>query len=166
MIGEIATQPRRARRTTIAGLVLGAVAAATAVATAGPASATANTRDMGVRIWSMPTGATPALAATGQASTVGGVRTAAVAAASLEWMDVVSVVGGARVRAIPINGRILRLIPYGGRASALCRLPANDGYDWTWVSYAGVKGYVRNDLISPVQYTYPGAPPFRPVPRC
>lgn len=147
MIGDTATQPRRARRATIAGLVLGALAAGTAVAGAAPASATASGRDMGVRIWSMPTAAAQNLAATSHST---GARTAA-AAASLEWIDVSSVVGGARVRAMPINGQILRLIPYGGRAYALCRLPANDGYDWTWVSDAGAKGYVRNDLITPVQ---------------
>jgi hypothetical protein len=164
VIAETTAPPRRGRRATIAGLVLSALAAATAVATAAPASATASGREMGVRIWSAPTAAAQNLAASSPINTAG-MRTAA-AAASLEWIDVYSTVGGARVRDIPINGRILRLIPYGGRAWALCRIPANDGYDWTWVSYAGIKGWVRNDLIYPVQYTYPGAPPFRLVPRC
>lgn len=164
MIAEETVRPRRARRATIAGLVLTALAAATGAATAGPASATANGREMGVRIWSMPTTAAHHVNSASQSSTTT-VRTAA-AAASLVWIDVVSVVGGARVRAMPINGAVLRLIPYGGRASALCWVPANDGYAWTWVYYAGIKGYVRNDLITPVQYTYPGAPPYRAVPKC
>lgn len=164
VIAETPTHPRRVRRATIAGLVLSALATATAVATAAtPAAASANGRDMGVRI-SAPTVAAQNLAATGQLTA--GVARTATAAAGLQWIDVASAVGGARVRALPINGRILRLIPYGGRAWALCRIPANDGYDWTWVSYAGTKGWVRNDLIHPVQYTYPGAPPFRLVPRC
>lgn len=147
----------------MAGLVLTALAAATVVATSGPASASATGREMGVRIGSAPATAQN-MTATGPMPAAG-VRTAA-AAASLEWIDVYATVAGARVRAVPITGTVLRLIPYLGRAWALCRVPANDGYDWTWVSYAGVKGWVRNDLIYPVQFTYPGAPPFRLVPRC
>jgi hypothetical protein len=144
--------------------MLSTLAAATVVATAAPASAAASGRDMGVRIESVPSAAAQNLAASGQITTAA--ARSATAAASLEWIDVYSTVAGARVRAIPINGTILRLIPYLGRAWALCRIPANDGYDWTWVSYAGVNGWVRNDLIYPVQFTYPGAPPFRLVPRC
>jgi hypothetical protein len=122
--------PRRARRATIAGLVLTALATTGALATAGPAAATASGREMGVRIWSAPTATAQNLAATGPL-TATGARTA-TAAAGLEW----------------------------------CRIPANDGYHWTWVSYAGIKGWVRNDPICPVQDTYPGAPPFRLVPQC
>lgn len=163
VIAETQAHPRRVGRATIAGLVLSALATATATA-ATPAAASANTRDMGVRIGSMPIVAAQNLATTGQI-TAAGARTV-TAASGLQWIDVASAVGGARVRALPINGRILRLMPYGGRAWALCRIPANDGFEWTWVSYAGIKGWVRNDLIYPVQYTYPGAPPFRLVPRC
>ena len=141
------------------GLALTAMAAATA----GPASATTDGRELSVRIGSAPTAVAQNLAASNPINATG-VR--AAAAASLDWIDVYATVASARVRATPINGTILRLIPYGGRASALCRIPANDGYDWTWVSYASIKGWVRNDLIYPVQFTYPGAPPFRLVPRC
>lgn len=160
VIVETTTPVRRGRRATMAGLVLTALAATLAVATAGPASGSASGREMGVRIGSAPTAVAQNLAATSP------INHTAAAAASLEWIDVYATVAGARVRAIPINGTVLRLIPYLGRAFALCRIPANDGYDWTWVSYAGIKGWVRNDLIYPIQFTYPGAPPFRLVPRC
>jgi hypothetical protein len=150
VIAATTARPRRGRRATMAGLVLTALAAATVVAMAAPASATATGREMGVRIGSAPTAAARTVAA----------------ASALDWIDVYATVSGARVRATPINGTVLRLIPYLSRAFALCRIPANDGFDWTWVSYAGAKGWVRNDLIYPVQFTYPGAPPFHLVPRC
>lgn len=157
------THPRRARRATIAGLVLTALAAGTVTATAAPASATASGREMGVRIWSMPTTAAQNLTTAEIATSA---RASTTTTAASVWIDVASSVAGARVRTRPINGTVLRLMPYQGRAWALCRVPMPDGFDWTFVRYAGIQGWVRNDLIYPVQYTTPNAPPFRLVPRC
>jgi len=83
-----------------------------------------------------------------------------------DWTAVIGVVDGARIRAQPVTGSVIGLIPYHSYYWISCKTRAPDGTVWGYATHEGRYGWVRSDLWEIVRFTAPTAPPTRPIPWC
>ncbi|VVJ22724.1 Uncharacterised protein [Amycolatopsis camponoti] len=163
--------------------ILGAVAAATVVGSAGlaeaatahapatsPASPSAN-RDVGVpseidssapaiapdgtRIWGLT-----ALPFGGHPTRAKGMTQDGRALTTQSSIEVDILASGARLRSSVPSGSVIALAYPGQTAWGGCQIPGRDGWVWGWLTVqtsAGWRsGWMRHDLWSITQHTYPG----------
>ncbi|SEB46086.1 hypothetical protein SAMN04489727_1933 [Amycolatopsis tolypomycina] len=82
------------------------------------------------------------------------------AASTQSAIEVDILASGARLRASVPRGTVIGLAYPGQTAWGGCQIPGSDGYVWGWLSVqtsAGWRsGWMRHDLWSITQHTYPG----------
>lgn len=82
------------------------------------------------------------------------------AASTQSSIEVDILASGARLRASVPRGTVVGLAYPGQTAWGGCQIPGSDGYVWGWLSVqtsAGWRsGWMRHDLWSITQHTYPG----------